>query len=127
MKKTLVAVLVGTSVLGSQLWADAQVPTKTWSIRVKVNPKNTSGDAWDPLGGAPDIWLCTSSSLGNKCVAESARCQDSFECSFSMTLPYTFTARVYDYDALDHDLIGSCYVTKADTYACGSATLTASN
>lgn len=106
----------------------AQVPMRTWEIAVQVTPTKANGSAWDVLGGAPDIALCGSSAGGAGCVlAEDAvaRCQDAFSCAFSVSLPETFSATVWDLDVASDDLIGTCFIDRPGTYSCGRATVTA--
>ena len=106
----------------------AQVPERAWSISVQIDSTKPDGSAWDAFGGAPDIALCGTSSGGAGCVVAEgtvARCQDAFSCSFSVSLPETFSASLWDLDLAADDLVGTCYIDHPGTYRCGSATVTA--
>jgi len=108
--------------------ASAQVPTRSWSLSVRVNSTKPDGAAWDALGGAPDIGACTASARGTGCAmveGTTARCQDQFSCDFTLALPETFTVSFWDLDLAADDLIGTCYIDHPGTYTCGSATVTA--
>ena len=54
-----------------------------------------------------------------------ASCQDAFACSFSVSLPETFSATVWDLDVSSDDLVGSCFIDRPGTYSCGRAIITA--
>lgn len=120
--------------------ADAQINVRTVTLAINVAPHKPGGAAWDAFGGAPDVAICINSALGQRCFAAGngtyaspsqfgrGRCQDSFACTFAVTVPATgpFSLSIYDVDLSEHDLIGSCAVTPNNTLgvgACGSATL----
>lgn len=120
--------VVALAGLAAATAARAQVPVRTWAISVQVNSTKPDGAAWDAFGGAPDIGLCTASSGGSGCAmteGSAARCQDAFGCTFSLSLPETFSASLWDLDVAADDLIGTCFIDHPGTYQCGSATVTA--
>ena len=108
--------------------ASAQIPTRNWTFTVSVDSRKPAGSAWDAFGGAPDIAMCTSSSAGGQCQmieGAVARCQDAFNCRFTMALPLQFSVSIWDLDVASDDLIGNCYVARPGSFRCGSATVTA--
>ena len=122
---TAMLALIGGMVCADS--ASAQVPVRTWTLTVSVDSTKPNGAAWDAFGGAPDIAVCSGSSAGTQCnmvAGSQARCQDSFACRYSMTLPTTFSITVWDLDVSADDIIGTCYIDHPGSYRCGSATLT---
>ncbi len=121
-----VLVLIGGMVCADS--ASAQVPVRPWTLSVSVSSRKPNGAAWDAFGGAPDIAVCSGSSAGTQCnmvEGSQARCQDSFACRYSMTLPGNFSITVWDLDVSADDIIGTCYIDHPGVYQCGSATVTA--
>ncbi len=142
MKNTLLRAAIFSLACGVLVpEASAQMPTRVITLGVVVTPQKANGAAWDALGGAPDIAICINSALGQQCFAAGnavyaspsafgrGRCQDSFACTFTVTVPATgpVSLSVYDVDISEHDLIGSCAVTPTGAVgigACGRAVLT---
>jgi hypothetical protein len=104
--------------------APPQVPMRVWTILVQVSSTKPSGSAWDAFGGAPDVAICTQSSVGRDC-GNGRRFQDSFGGTFTRSAPSSFTLFVVDLDVSADDPIGNCFIDHPGTYRCGSATVTA--
>lgn len=128
MRRSLTVLTVLSCAVTAAGVASAQVPSRVWSIAVRVDTQKPGGAAWDAFGGAPDVALCAASAAGSGCaVAEGtiARCQDSFSCTFTETLPTTgFSLSLWDVDVAADDLIGTCYVDRPGTFRCGASTIT---
>ncbi len=131
----MVFVVALVMVLDARENAEAQMGPRNVVVGIAVASHKPNGDAWDALGGAPDIAICTNSAFGQRCVGSAVvaspsgfsrgRCQDSFQCAFTVTVPASgpFSLSIYDVDLSEHDLIGSCMITPPSGGRCGSATI----
>lgn len=81
-------------------------------IAVQVSTTNASGEAWDALGGAPDLFVQVI--VDGSVVATTGVANDSFSASFGGPFRATLLAgsslilQVVDEDVADHDSVFAC-------------------
>ena len=138
MKPLSIGLVLGVLLAGTPI-ASGQASSRTVTITVTVDAHKPNGAAWDALGGAPDVALCTNSALGQRCyggaglVADPGQfvrgqCQDAFTCTFVVDVPSSgpIGVTIYDVDIGNHDTIGSCQLPGARAAGrCGSASISA--
>jgi len=112
-------------------------PASRWNVvleRLTVNTQNTSGDAWDALGGAPDPFIEVRVGSESASPSRSGAGSDTFTVDFSggatasnvradaIKTHIDFTA--WDEDATAHDVIGRCFYSGLSDAAFGGTTQT---
>lgn len=89
----------------------AQPAFADWPVVVSVQVASTKadGEAWDVMGGAPDIGICVVTASNTACdPSKLGKCQDAFSCSLRAIVPdEAFTVWVYDLDLSANDTIGA--------------------
>jgi len=139
--RVVTSLLASMALLGGDE-ASAQVSTREISIGIEVPGTKSTGEAWDPFGGAPDISICINSALGQECFAAGraivrmpgqvrrSLCPDRFRCNVTVTVPRRgpYSLTIFDVDnRFDaNDPIGDCVVETATSRGpCGLAMIDA--